>query len=804
MGERLVIMGLLALSALAFGDVRVSGHVTSDTNAPVANATIQLTSAAGMRYRALSDPTGSFSVTVRNDGDYVIDIEHSGFFSLNNRHVSVIAPETDLKLVLNPLREFAESVDVASSSTAVALDQTTSNEKLTGAELLDVPFPTTHNLRNALRLLPGLVQDNSGGIHVNGGAENQVQYLLDGFNVADPLTGAFESRISVEAVQSVDVQSGRVSAEYGKGSAGVVSVNTKMGDDRIRYSATNFVPGVENSKGWRIGSWNPRFNVSGPLRRGKAWFSDSLTMQYDQTVIRDLPSGQDASSSWRYSNLLRGQVNITPSNILFASFLANQWSARRTGLSALDPPETTVDRRSRQWFADIKDQIYFGHGALIEFGYASNRTFLRAIPQGHELYVLTPNGRRGNFFIDGLQGGSRNQILANAFLPSFTWFGGHQIKAGIEADRLGYSQDIERTGFEWYSAQSLIRRVIYTGNGRLGQTNFETAAYVQDSWRLRPNVLLELGLRGDWDRLLGNWNTSPRIGLAWSPFGLENTKISAGYAITYDATSLELFTRAYDQMPLTTYYPPYGPGDQPVRSLFVIPGGHFASPRYSTWSASLDQRMYSSIYLRAQAMRRRGDRGLGYSDVNTTGDQIYMLGNRRSDDYDSVEFTVRQNLRKQYEWMASYTRSRAASSQVIDPASDDPAIVLNNFGRLPWDTPNRIMSWGYLPTRWENWAIAYLAEYRTGFPFSVQDDAGHILGAVNSMRYPDFFELNLHIERKFRFHGQLWAGRAGFNNITNHKNPNSVNNDLNSDQFLRFYGGQTRALNFRIRWLGKL
>ena len=69
---------------------------------------------------------------------------------------------------------------------------------------------------------------------------------------------------------------------------------------------------------------------------------------------------------------------------------------------------------------------------------------------------------------------------------------------------------------------------------------------------------------------------------------------------------------------------------------------------------------------------------------------------------------------------------------------------------------------------------------------------------------PDFFELNLHLERTFRLRGQLWAGRAGFNNITNHRNPNAVNNDLEAERFLQYFGGQQRALVFRIRWLGKL
>ena len=99
--------------------------------------------------------------------------------------------------------------------------------------------------------------------------------------------------------------------------------------------------------------------------------------------------------------------------------------------------------------------------------------------------------------------------------------------------------------------------------------------------------------------------------------------------------------------------------------------------------------------------------------------------------------------------------------------------------------------------------MVYLLEARNGFPFSIQDDEGHVVGALNSHRFPNFLELNLHFERRFRFREYWWAFRFGFNNVTNHKNPNVVNNNTRSPQFLSFFGGQSRAFTFRIRWLGE-
>lgn len=797
---------VLALSiwvACAQEYARIRGHVLDENSAPVANAEITV------RYESrdlitLSDPTGAFTLLVPKAGDYAIRVTSPGYFELSDRKIYFNTGANELTLVLNRVRESSESLKVSAVSPNLEMDKSAPEQRLESTEFLEIPF-RDNTFQNSMRILPGVTQDNGGGTHVNGGAQSQAYYSLDSFNISDPLTGTFESRLSVEAVQSMTVTSGAVSAEYGKGTAGVVALNTKMGDDRFRYSATNFFPGFEYRKRPILGSWTPRFNLSGPLEKGKIWFSDSLTAQYAKDVVRDLPPGQDQSSSWRYSNLFRSQVNLTPSNILYAGFLVNQSAAVRDGLGALDPPSTTTDQRAHQLFFDVKDQLYFGHGSLLEYGYASNRTYGREIPQGHDFYVFTPYGRSGNYFVDGTRRASRDQFLANYFLPSFTWAGGHQIKAGIDMDRLDYWQDIRRTGFVNYGVDNvLVREVTFAGNGRVSQSNFETAAYLEDSWRLRPHLLLELGLRSDWDQILHNWNTGPRAGFAWAPFGLQHTKISGGYGLLYDATNLGLFARTSDQVPISTLYGL--PGGAPFSSIssFLIGQRHLESPRSQNFNLGVEQQFPNGFFTSVRAISRRGSHGLSYFD--TTGlasDVVYSLLDHRRDAYDALEFTVRHNMHKQYEWLASYTRSRVVSNAVLDLSADQPLIVLNNYGRLPWDAPNRFLSWGFLPAGLKNWSLMYLFEWHSGFPYSVRDERGDVIGNVNASRFPDFVELNLDVERQFEYRGQRWAWRMGVNNILGRLNPNFVNNDVNSPQYGQFFGGQRQSVGFRIRWLGK-
>jgi hypothetical protein len=98
---------------------------------------------------------------------------------------------------------------------------------------------------------------------------------------------------------------------------------------------------------------------------------------------------------------------------------------------------------------------------------------------------------------------------------------------------------------------------------------------------------------------------------------------------------------------------------------------------------------------------------------------------------------------------------------------------------------------------------AYLVEYRTGFPFSVVDQQGFLIGSPNGQRYPDYFSLNLHFEKQFRAIHYLWAWRFGMDNLTNNGNPNSVNNVFGTPDFRTYGRGQARAFSVRLRFLGR-
>jgi len=804
--------------------VSLSGQVLNENNSPVSGARVLLRTnpaAPPVLPQVFTDLLGAFRLEDVGQGEYLVTIEHERYYAIRDKAIVLKEGANEAVFTLVREREDYERIEVVAPAPSVDMDNASSPQVLSGKEIMDVPVPNTNNLRGSLRILPGVTQDNRGGLHIHGGSEDQVMYTLNGFNVTDPLTGRFETRLSVESVQTVEVASGNLAAEYGKGSAGTLTVNTKAGDDKFRYSATNFVPGIESRKGVYIGNWTPRVNFSGPVARGRAWFSNSTDAVYSLNVVRDLPKGDDRTYSWRYGNLLTGQVNLTPSQILHAGFLVNVFTAPRTGLSALEPMEATIDRRRRQHFFYLKDQVYLTSRALLEVGFATNRTFGREIPQGHGFYELTAYGRGGNFYVDAVRKSARDQITATGYLPAFERWGHHQVKAGLDLNRLSYWQDVRRTGYLNFNEQgALIRRTEFGGSGLLQESNYETALFVQDSWRVRPSLLLELGVRGDWDQILHRWDAAPRAGFAWSPPGLESTKFFGGLARLYDATNLRIFTRPMDQYAITTYFNEAGAvGRGPALSVFQIRDPRLNRPQYHNWSFGVERQWNAAFATRLEVLRRRGNDGFSYVNLIErvgappdlpelypwrTFDAIYNLTNERTDSYDSIGLSLRHNIRRQYEWMASYTWSRALSNTVVDINVDDPVIVSENRGRMPWDAPHRFLSWGYLPTFWKNWAVAYLVEARTGFPFNVLAEDGRLVEGPSSRRYPIYLEFNLHFERQFVFAKYRWAFRFGSNNVTGRINPDAVNNVVSSSRFLTYYGGNGRSFNFRIRWLGRL
>src|SRR5262249_47747078 len=154
----------------------------------------------------------------------------------------------------------------------------------------------------------------------------------------------------------------------------------------------------------------------------------------------------------------------------------------------------------------------------------------------------------------------------------------------------------------------------------------------------------------------------------------------------------------------------------PVPTTFAPTPGPLQLPRATNWSLDADHEISAHLSAAVKYLRRRGTDGFDFLNVlapdappallplpNAASPGLYQLANLRRDDFDSVQFLVRQTFSGQYEWMASYTHSRARSNGVLDINTLVPLQVVADLAPMPWDAPNRVLARAYLPLPWKYW-----------------------------------------------------------------------------------------------------
>ena len=781
--------------------------VEDETGLAVADARLILTEDQTQTVmRAVTDVAGRHEFPSLGSGVYRITAEKEGFYASVVDDVQV-AETGNLEITLYHHQEIAETVNVYDSPRAIDPEKTSVRETLTSREILNLPYPTTRDYRKALPLIPGVIADNSSQIHLGGSATYQIFDQLDGFNITQPVTGLLELRVSPDALRAIEAQSSRVSAEFGKGSGGNLNLTTGMGDDRYRFSATNFIPSLQNVKGLNFSEWTPRATFSGPLRKQKAWFFDAADAVVNEEIISELPSGADRNTSWRVDNLLRGQLNVSDRNVLTAGFLINHFQSEHDGLSRFNPLETTTSLHDSAYLVTLKDQLYTTSGALLEVGFAVNQFHDQDQPMGNLPYKLTPEGASGNFFKTSSATARRLQGISTLTLPSVTWHGKHEFKFGVDLDHITYDQTAARNPILILREDgTLSRQIAFAGGGSFSRNNSEGSAFTQDRWSPSNRLLLEAGLRIDRDSIIRQTSVSPRIAATYLLTHDGNTKLSGGIGLYYDGTNLGLITRPLEGSRIDQFFASDGatrPGP-PVITSFQVNEENLKVPRFLNWSVGFEQKLPAEVYLDVEFLEKRGHNSFAFFNRGQSGQTSggFELRNDRHDRYDALQITVRHTFKGNYAVLASYARSSARSDAVLDFDIDNVLFTQQAGGPLPWDAPNRFISWGWLPLI-RKFDFAYSIDWRDGFPFSLVNQEQQLVGAPNSQRFPVYFTLDTHLERRFHLFGYYLALRGGVNNLTNRKNPTVVNNNVDSPEFLTFAGTQHRAFTGRIRFLGK-
>jgi len=810
---------LLAALPLWAGTVIIEGRVVDDNGAPVPGARVLAVAPGSVKPPATggvtSDAAGAFRLSAE-EGTWQIFAQEEGFFLFVKSDLAVDR-DTTLEIHLTHLKEMTESLDVRYSPPVIDPEHTGDTKALQSPVILNVPYPASQDYRSALPLMSGVVQDNAGQVHFNGGSTNETNYRLNGFDVSDPASGALTTRLNVDTVQTLEWEASRFSPEKGKGSAGTLEIRTQMGDDHWRFGGTNFIPGLAAQNGLYLNHWSPRATVSGPIKKGRGWFHNSSDAYYTANTIPQLPGGQNRTTSLSTTNLTRLQWNLSDSQIVTGSFLVNLADDRHNGLSFVNPASTTTNGRHSLMLGTIKDQLIVG-GGVLEFGFANTSAYNRSAPQGDQAYVITPFGATGNFFRDDKAWSGRQEWLVNGFVRPLNWHGSHQIEVGANVERSSLDQTIFRHDLTVVRADnSVVRTVQFEGSPQQFRTNVEAYSYAVDRWSPVPTLTVEGGFRTQWDAYTGGAPPAPRLAASWAPKQLGGMKFSAGWGVFYNAVTLGMLALNQEQTSLSTYYAPDATQiGLPLQSMFILRPHDLRLPRFAISSFTAERKLPLGINGRLNLISREGSRGFSFQQsIVNPSTNLYVLDNIARPRYRAVELELRRTFLAKYQWFASYTRSEARSNAVVNYSIENPLLSPQSGGPLPWDAPNRVVMWGWAPVS-KQWFpnllqplvgetdFEILGDFRTGFPFSAVTEAGYIAGQPNDWRFPDYLTVNVALERKFPFHGYMWAFRGALVNVVDRQNSNVVNNDFNSPDFGAFQRGQSRAVNVRLRFIGRV
>lgn len=236
----------------------------------------------------IQNKVSGYLATVRTDedGKFV-------FFNVpyNNYHLEAGASgftEAHRNIEVRSAVAVEEKLSLASAASATVVIQDTSqlveatpaaHVDITQSVIQSIPAATqSKGLDNIILQTPGFAQDADGRFHFRG-SHGQVTYVIDGVPVTDEMAGG--AGPDPDQVDSMEVVTGGISAEYGGKPAAVVNLTTKTGlgqagltgDATASFSRFSTFEGGVNLRG---GTGNFGYFING-LASTSDRFADSVT-----------------------------------------------------------------------------------------------------------------------------------------------------------------------------------------------------------------------------------------------------------------------------------------------------------------------------------------------------------------------------------------------------------------------------------------------------------------------------------------------------------------------------------------------
>jgi hypothetical protein len=543
----------------------LGGQVADPSGAVIPQASLTVTSAAGVSRTGTSDATGQYVIHGLPPGQYTVTVQATGFSTFTSPPVRIVAGQTQHLNVSLAIQMEQQQVQVSGDTPGVSVDpdNNVSAVVLTGKDL-DALSDDPDELSNELTALAGPAAGPSGG-----------QIYIDGF------TGGQLPPKS--AIRAIIINQNPFSAQYDTPGYGRVEILTKPGTDKLHgqlfmnasASAFNTAnPFAQNQPPYHTLQYDG--NVSGPLGKKASFFFsfDRRDIQDNSIVNAIVPYVPNPATCGPESTVVAG-ANGTPCS------LAVPYPQTRMDISPridyqLTPNQTLTVRYS--YYQDTRTNSGVGSFVLPSQGYNSNEIENRIQISDSQVYgAKFVNNTRFQFVRD--QTNQTPQVDAPAINVLQSFQGG--------GSPLGTSRDTEtRYEFQNYASLALAKHYVRFG-GRLRDiqdTNYSNAnfegtytysslndyqankpsqfsittgtpnqsvgvidlgLYAEDDWKVRPNFTLSYGLRFETQNHIPNKaNFAPRVALSYGLGGgggkPPKTVLRAGYGIFFNRYTYDL------------------------------------------------------------------------------------------------------------------------------------------------------------------------------------------------------------------------------------------------------------------------
>ncbi|HEU5460029.1 MAG TPA: TonB-dependent receptor, partial [Pyrinomonadaceae bacterium] len=754
------------------------------------------------------DNEGQFDFQGLVAGDYVVTVEFTGFKKYEQRLSVQIDATVEQDILLQPV-PVTENVTVTDDRTDASKTESTTPSVITQEALRDAPL-IDQKFQDALPLLPGVVRGPDGNLNIKGTRPSQSGILVSSLNVTDPVTGAPAIELPLEAVDTVQVHSNPYSSEFGKFTGAVTTIETRAGSNEWRYVMTGVLPRPRwrDGKLFGIGAATPRIAVGGPIKKDKLFFFQSVEYRFVRTNVPSLEALEEHQRDIKresFDSFSRIDYVVNSNNRVTASFSLFPQKFDFFNLNTFNPSDTTANFHQRGWFLALNEQATFKSGALLQSSFSVKQFDGDIFGNSEAPYQITPERNFGGWFNRQHRESRRYEILEIFNFAPWQSHGSHTFKIGMNYSRTSFNGSDRSNVVIIRRATDPGRQIIeFVGDGVLEKEQNEISVFLQDKWIVNSRVVFDLGLRYDRDNIGKDSNFAPRLGLVFTPTDSDRTVVRAGVGLFYDKIPLNV--GAFDQYQSLRVNTITSDGDLVDRRLLENTAPDDLENPYSlAWNLQLDHQLHERLLLR-----------FGYEERNTRRDFVLeptattlLLQNNGRSSYREFQAVARFRFQEGRNIFLSYVRSKALGNlndfNTYFGNLKHPVIRGDEFGRQPFDAPNRLLFWGDFAVPF-NMVVTPVVDYHTGFPFSIIDQDQNFVGPRNAGgRFPRLFTFDLLVMKalKIRFRGKEYKGRAGFTifNITNHWNPRDVQNNLDSDQFRSFFNSPDRSVRLKFEFV---